>query len=89
MKRWRKGDLFKIDWDKLIANTKGTFGPQDKEQSIAYQRSRKEKYGDRIWEAVRVENARYRPVLIHESGDGKGWTGTLAEYAIPVKKGTK
>ena len=78
---WRKGDLFKIDWEKLIS-APPTFG--DRKKYEQYQRSRQAKFGDRVWEALRVE---HRILLIHETGNGDGWTGTGIQYAIPVKKG--
>ena len=64
--RFKKGDRFRIDWDKLIRTI------TDKE-SRDYQKSQKEKYGNDIFIATSVSMS--KELLSRKVPGGYAWIG--------------
>jgi len=80
----RKGDKFRVDWDKLIADYRGDRSPIGKNMT-AYQRSLKAKWGATVFTASKVYKGSGIPgyIVMYKIPDGH--TAIGVEYVVKVK----
>jgi hypothetical protein len=81
----KKGDLFKIEWEKLIATPLNHSDPKELTETKAYQKSLASKFGNHIFTALKVRKIRGTHLVEYELPDHSGFTGVGLDFVVKVK----